>query len=148
MEQDAELKELGYNSVVGRVISIRNLKRKGEKVDSVYCTISLIGSEAFDSGSYKTYVRSGDRDLTVNFNEKFELKPLSSLSQGIVIKVFDKKLARVTTADKLIVETVIPDLRSQLCVGRDQEVVSWIEMSSDGMFEDTGDIQIALQLKK
>lgn len=116
-------------------------------MDSVYCTVTLLGSEAYDNGSYKTYVRSGNSDFTASFNEKFELKPLSSLSQGIAIKIFDKKLARLMTADKLIVEAVIPDLRNLSIVGRGEEVVSWIELSSDGMFEDTGDIQIALQLK-
>lgn len=147
IEQEPELKELGYNSVVGRIISVRNLKRKGQKVDSLYCTVTLVGYESFDGGFYKTYVRSGQSDLTAAFNEAFELRPLVSMSQSIVIKVFDKKLTRVTTSDKLIVEATITNLRNISIIGRDHEVVNWIEMSSDGMFDDTGDIQIGLQLK-
>lgn len=127
---------------------MRNLKRKGHKVDSLYCTLSLIGSEAFDHGSYKSYVRSGNDDLTASFNEKFDLGPLNSLSQTIAIKLFDKKLARVVTSDKLIVEGLIPNLRDETFVGRGSEVVRWIELDSEGMFEDTGEIQLALQLKK
>ena len=148
VEQDDELKQLGFNTVEGRVISVRNLKRKGQKVDSVYCTLSLLGSEAFDHGSYRTYVRSGKDDLTASFNEKFELGPLNSLSQAITIKVFDKKLTRVVTSDRLIVEGVIPNLRNESLVGRDAEVVQWVELDSEGMFEDTGEIQLVLQLKK
>ena len=138
---------LGFTSVSGRIISVRNLKRKGKKVDSVYCTVSLIGSESYDSGSFKTYVRTEKDDLTAIFDDKFELGPVMSLSQGIVIKVFDKKLARIVTADKLIVEHTIPNLRDISSVGRGVEVVQWIELSSDSMFEDTGEIQIAFQLK-
>jgi hypothetical protein len=146
--QDEELQALGFKSVIGRIISVRNLKRKGKIVDSVYCTLSLVGSEAYDSGTYKTYVRTGNDDFTAKFDEKFELGPLMSLSQGLVIKLFDKKLARLVTADKLIAEYTMPDLRDELFVGREGEVVRWIELSSEGMFEDTGEVQIALQLKK
>lgn len=146
-DRDEELSALGFTKLECRIISVRNLKRKGEKVDSAYCTISLLGSEEYDTGKYRSYVRSGKSDFTVLFDEKFELAPLKSLSQAISIKIFDKKFSSIVTGDKLIVEHTIPDLRDEKLVGRNAEAINWVELSSTGLFEDTGDIRIAFALK-
>ena len=126
---------------------MRNIKRKGEKVDSLYCVVALTGDSANQESVYQSYVRTCGDDLTAIFDESFELGPLYSMSQGISIKIFDKKITRIIADDRCIVQVTLPTINDETKFGRYEEIVSWITLSSETMFDDTGDIQIGFKLK-
>jgi hypothetical protein len=107
----------------------------------------LTGDNVGQDSVYKSYVRTCGDDLTAVFDESFELGPLNSMSMGLSIKIFDKKITRIIEDDRCIVETVLPAIRDESKFGRTEEIVSWITLSSETMFDDTGEIQIGLKLK-
>ena len=131
-----------------RVISLRHLKRKGELVKSAYCVIRLTGKNTTSEGTHTTFVRTSENDFTVDFNESFEFPLLEfQEQQGVSIEVFDKKLTRFLSEDKCVVKITLPTIFDETIFGRcSDEIVSWITLKSDSIFEDTGDIQIGFRL--
>lgn len=142
------MQQLGFKFLGVKIISARNVKRKGAKVDHVYCVVSLVGDSVSVDGTHSTYVRSCNGEFCATFDESFTLGPLVSMSQGISIKLYDKRIGRILTDDKCIAETILPTLSETAVFGQTEEKISWISLKSDSLFEDTGDIQVGFLLKK
>ncbi len=117
-------------------------------MDYVYCVVSLTGDSVPMSGTHSTYVRSCDSEFRATFNESFTLGPLVSMSQGVSIKLFDKRIGRILTDDKCVAEAILPTLSDISVFGQTEEKINLISLKSDSLFEDTGDIQIGFMLKK